>query len=249
MANLTCDSTLIASLVMPTRLMHKISTSMPHFVQFVLQPNPSVEEKPSSPCQCYRGWHFPQQRPFKQYRCKQCRKIGYHFIYNYNLKEAVEIIGSSKIRTSLPICISQQPLNLLGLNWFNQRYLLDQPIDATCNRVHSATSTTSFTAEMMMIRDRVVIPSALKRAVLQQFHSSLPSVSSIKSITRTFAYRPGMHKITKHLLDSTFPSSSSCTKTTIATGTVVYVWALLNGKSAEGFSDQNESLLDVCDIH
>lgn len=40
--------------------------------QFVALLNPFVEQKPSSPCLCYYGWHFPQQYPFKKCRCKQC---------------------------------------------------------------------------------------------------------------------------------------------------------------------------------
>ncbi|KAM3175705.1 hypothetical protein ACTXT7_008000 [Hymenolepis weldensis] len=35
MANLTCDSALVGSCVMPIQLVHKLSASMPQFAQFV----------------------------------------------------------------------------------------------------------------------------------------------------------------------------------------------------------------------
>ncbi|KAM3187957.1 hypothetical protein ACTXT7_001279 [Hymenolepis weldensis] len=60
-------------------------------------------------------------------------------------------LGGSKLE---PISLSeitfQQELNLIsGLDWLGQLDLLDLPTNGVCYRVHSATSTTSFTAEMM----------------------------------------------------------------------------------------------------
>ncbi|KAM3187037.1 hypothetical protein ACTXT7_003125 [Hymenolepis weldensis] len=49
MVDLTHDSALTDSDAV-TRLVHKISALMPQSAQFVAQPNPSIEQKPSSPC-------------------------------------------------------------------------------------------------------------------------------------------------------------------------------------------------------
>ncbi|VUZ50477.1 unnamed protein product [Hymenolepis diminuta] len=51
-ANLTCDSALIDSDSIPTRLIRKMSSSM---TQFVAQSNPSARQKPFSPYPCCRG--------------------------------------------------------------------------------------------------------------------------------------------------------------------------------------------------
>ncbi|KAM3183118.1 hypothetical protein ACTXT7_010980, partial [Hymenolepis weldensis] len=104
--------------------------------------------------------------------CESYRSMSttrYHFRHNHNFIEAVEIIESSKTGTNLPICnecllwrdlsgqqqqqhVSDSQLSLPALDWLCQHGLLDPPINAVCNRVHSATSTASFTAEMKVQR-------------------------------------------------------------------------------------------------
>ncbi|KAM3184648.1 hypothetical protein ACTXT7_007927 [Hymenolepis weldensis] len=50
LANLTCNSALIDSDILPMRLVHKMSVSIPRSTQFLARPNPFVGRKPL-PCQ------------------------------------------------------------------------------------------------------------------------------------------------------------------------------------------------------
>ncbi|VUZ40648.1 unnamed protein product [Hymenolepis diminuta] len=64
--------------------------------------------------------------------------------------------------------VADSQLNQIALDWLGQHGLLDPPINAVCNRVHSATSTTSFTAEVMV----------------QRFHKALIEVLGLCNHTR-----------------------------------------------------------------
>ncbi|VDL60618.1 unnamed protein product [Hymenolepis diminuta] len=53
---------------------------------------------------------------------------------------------------STTVYVADSHLNLLDLDCLGQLSLLDQHINALCNHAHSATSITSFTAEVMVRR-------------------------------------------------------------------------------------------------
>ncbi|VUZ44497.1 unnamed protein product [Hymenolepis diminuta] len=63
MANPIHDSVVPDFDSLPTTLVHKISASLPQSAQFGAQPNLSVEQKPSSPCQRCQRFAFPSRMP------------------------------------------------------------------------------------------------------------------------------------------------------------------------------------------
>ena len=89
----------------------------------------------------------------------------------------------------------QQVISFVNTQW-------PKRVDGDLKQLHQRRASLAVVNRCLMFADRVIIPPPLRNRILKQFHSGHPGISRIKSIARSYVYRPSMDTDIEKLVKS-----------------------------------------------